>query len=298
MTKENNKNLEKVKQDLLADKEKTKHWGLITSEMHDSPLYDQKSFGGLTIKDNFKKASLAIRHVQREHKKYGRRNSQWTIKNLTLSWDTPSRNLRQISAEVKKKEEALFEHKYKHKQNQIKVERYKRKLETEKDDLKKLELELKIEKEIVGFNRGIDYIEGALKDILILRKCYDDIVQKYGLQTEEDFEKWEQKHHIMRSIRQCVRDVRERGKITKGEQEFIEQWGGNPSYMFKRIVEHVNAEHNTDDPSGELLNKFVNDMADEFKDLNVKQLEYHGFNSNEQIQKDLLRIETKVKKED
>ena len=123
MTKENNKNLEKVKQDLLADKEKTKHWGLITSEMHDSPLYDQKSFGGLTIKDNFKKASLAIRHVQREHKKYGRRNSQWTIKNLTLSWDTPSRNLRQISAEVKKKEEALFEHKYKHKQNQIKVER-------------------------------------------------------------------------------------------------------------------------------------------------------------------------------
>ena len=39
-------------------------------------------------------------------------------------------------------------------------------------------------------------------------------------------------------------------------------------------------------------------MADEFKDLNVKQLEYHGFNSNEQIQKDLLRIETKVKKED
>ena len=68
--------------------------------------------------------------------------------------------------------------------------------------------------------------------------------------------------------------------------------------MFKRIVEHVNAEHNTDDPSGELLNKFVNDMADEFKDLNVKQLEYHGFNSNEQIQKDLLRIETKVKKED
>ncbi len=205
----NKKDIDKAKQDLVNDKEKTKHWGLITSEMHNSPLYDKKSFGGLTIKDNFQKASLAIRHVEREHKKYGRRNSQWTIKNLTLTWDTPSRNLRQISAEMKKKEEAFFEHKYKHKQNQIKVERYKRQLETEKDDLKILELELKIEKEIVGFTRGIGYIEGALKDILILRKCYDDIVQKYGLQTEEDFEKWEQKHHIMRSIRQCVRDVRE-----------------------------------------------------------------------------------------
>jgi hypothetical protein len=259
--------------------------------MHNSPLYDNKSFGGLTVKENFQKASLAIRHVAREHKKYGRRNSQWTIKNLTLSWDTPSRNLRQISAEMKKKEEALFEHKYKHKKNQIKVERYKRKLKIEKDDLKILELELKIEKEIVGFSRGIGYIEGALKDILILRKCYDDIVQKYGLQTEEDFEKWEQKHHIMRSIRQCVRDVRERGKITKGEQEFIEQWGGNPSYMHKRIVDHVNAEHNSDDPSGLLLNEFVNKMAEEFKDLNLKQLDYHGFKDD--IQDDLLRLETK-----
>ncbi len=226
------KDIDKVKQDLVNDKEKTKHWGL-----------------------------------------------------------TPSRNLRQISAEMKKKEEALFEHKYKHKANMIKVERLKRKLRTEKDDLKIAELELKIEKEIVGFSRGIGYIEGALKDILILRKAYDDIVQKYGLQTEEDFEKWEQKHHIMRSIRQCVRDVRERGKITKGEQEFIEQWGGNPSYMYKRIVEHVNAEHNTDDPSGELLNKFVNQMAEEFKHLNLKQLDYHGLKDD--IQKDLLKLEKK-----
>ena len=291
-----NKEIDKVKTELANDKEKTKHWGLITAEHHNLPFYDNKSFGGVSIRDNFKKADVAIRHVAREHKKYGRRNSQWTIKNLTLSWDTPSRNLRQISAEMKKKEEALFDHKYKHKENMIKVDEYKRKLEKESDDLKRRKLELKIEKEVVGFQRGIEYIEGALKDILVLRKCYDDIVQKYGLQTEEDFEKWEQKHHIMRSIRQCVRDVRERGKITKGEQEFIEQWGGNPSYMFKRIVEHVNAEHNSDDPSGILLNEFVNKMAEEFKDLNLKQLDYHGFKDD--IQKDLLKIETKPNGED
>ena len=291
-----NKEIDKVKTDLLADKKKTKHWGLITAEHHNLPFYDSKSFGGVSIRDNFKKADLAIRHVAREHKKYGRRNSQWTIKNLTLSWDTPSRNLRQISAEMKKKEEALFEHKYKHRENMIKVEEQKRKLEKENDDLKRRRLELKIEKEVVGFQRGIGYIEGALKDILILRKCYDDIVQKYGLQTEEDFEKWEQKHHIMRSIRQCVRDVRERGKITKGEQEFIEQWGGNPSYMYKRIVKHVNAEHNSDDPSGILLNEFVNKMAEEFKDLNLKQLEYHGFKND--IQRELLRHESKPNGED
>ena len=61
--------------------------------------------------------------------------------------------------------------------------------------------------------------------------------------------------------------------------------------MYKRIVEHVNAEHNTNDPSGLLLNEFVNKMADEFKDLNLKQLEYHGFKDD--IQRELLRHETK-----
>ena len=66
--------------------------------------------------------------------------------------------------------------------------------------------------------------------------------------------------------------------------------------MFKRIAEHVNAEHNTNDPSGKLLNEFVNKMADEFKDLNKDQLEYHGFKDD--IQEDLLRIETKPNGED
>ena len=37
-------------------------------------------------------------------------------------------------------------------------------------------------------------------------------------------------------------------------------------------------------------------MADEFKDLNKDQLEYHGFKDD--IQEDLLRIETKPNGED
>ena len=45
----NKKEIDKAKQDLVNDKEKTKHWGLITSEMQNSPMYDKKSFGGLTI---------------------------------------------------------------------------------------------------------------------------------------------------------------------------------------------------------------------------------------------------------
>ena len=37
-------------------------------------------------------------------------------------------------------------------------------------------------------------------------------------------------------------------------------------------------------------------MAEEFKDLNLKQLDYHGFKDD--IQEDLLRIETKPNGED
>ena len=39
------------------------------------------------------------------------------------------------------------------------------------------------------------------------------------------------------------------------------------------------------------LNKFVNQMAEEFKDLNLKQLNYHGLKDD--IQKDLLKLEKK-----
>ena len=67
--------------------------------------------------------------------------------------------------------------------------------------------------------------------------------------------------------------------------------------MYKKITEYVNKEYNSDDPSGTMLNEFVNEMADEHKDLNRKQLEYHGFNPDEQIDESLLRNEAKKQEE-
>ena len=60
---------------------------------------------------------------------------------------------------------------------------------------------------------------------------------------------------------------------------------------------NVNKEFNSDDPSGTLLNDFVNDLAEEFKDLNRKQLEYHGFDPDEQIDESLLREEAQRQEE-
>ena len=150
---------DKVANQIIKSDEAKKYYGMITSDVVENhPIYLKKSFGNVTVRENFRRANTAIVAVQREHKKYGRRNSQWTLKNLTLSWDTPSRNLRQISAEVKKKEEALFEHKYKHKSNMIKVLSWEKQLKDIKkkpmnhdNNLKRLRLELKIEKEKVGF---------------------------------------------------------------------------------------------------------------------------------------------------
>ena len=38
-------------------------------------------------------------------------------------------------------------------------------------------------------------------------------------------------------------------------------------------------------------------MADEYKDLNKKQLEYHGFNPDDQIDESLLRKEAQKQEE-
>ena len=98
---------------------------------------------------------------------------------------------------------------------------------------------------LMNRNHTVEYylsVYEKLKKINSKIEFSSDFIIAYPGETEKDFEVWEQKHHIMRSIRQCIRDVRQTGKITKGEQEFIEQWGGNPSYMYKKITEYVNKE--------------------------------------------------------
>ena len=134
------------------------------------------------------------------------------------------------------------------------------------DHWEKIELQIDLAEKQEGLAEGTVYIEGAMKDILALNELYEEYQNKFDGFTEEDFELEESKSHLKRSLVQCIRDVRQSGSITKGEQEYLEQIGVNPSKMQMRIREYVQDEATADTWDASLLHEFVNNVTNELID--------------------------------
>ena len=100
-------------------------------------------------------------------------------------------------------------------------------------------------------NRELGIIQDALQEI------YEDLKEKVSGFSEHDIEREESITHLKRSIVQCIRDVRQSGKITKGEQEYMEQIGVNPSKMQRIIQEYVKKEVEQNSWGSEGLFEFV-----------------------------------------
>jgi hypothetical protein len=106
-----------------------------------------------------------------------------------------------------------------------------------------------------------------MKDILVLNELYEQLKEKVSSFSEADVEKEETKSHLKRSLVQCIRDVRQFGSITKGEQEYVEQIGINPMKLQTVLRAYVDneAKQDTWDVSG--LYEFVDKLTDELVDF-------------------------------
>jgi hypothetical protein len=90
----------------------------------------------------------------------------------------------------------------------------------------------------------------------------------------------ESKSHLKRSLVQCIRDVRQGGSITKGEQEYMEQIGVNPMKVQKAIRIYVASEEEDESWDVSNLHAFVDNMTNELIDfykVDQKVLELKGF---------------------
>ena len=226
-----------------------------------SNLAEVKSFGGLTLAENAKKVDLAISNVTETERIWNRSHSQWTWRHINLSYAAPMKNLRQISAEMTRKREALEEAKWNYMKNEIKLKQKEDRLAKEKDSLKAQLLEIDIAQLKSGMANGMKYVEGAMKDVLTLSNLYDDLKEKYSDYNEEDFEKEEARSHLKRSLVQCLRDVRQSGRITKGEQEYLEQIGVNPGKITLDMLGYLDYEQKIDDYTVRPMYEFLEDMC-------------------------------------
>ena len=229
-------------------------------------LPNVKSFGNKTFAENAALAEAAMLNCVETERIWNRSHSQWTWRHINLSYAAPMKNLRQISAEVSSKRQALEEAKWNYLKTQAKIKIKESQVEKEKDPNRKTLLEIELAEMRSSSAAGMKYVEGAMKDVITLSELYDQLKAPYEGYTEEDFEKEEAKSHLKRSLVQCLRDIRQSGRITKGEQEYLEQIGVNPGKIFQDMMRYLAQEEQSDDYTVTGMYEFLDDMCDKLID--------------------------------
>jgi hypothetical protein len=247
----------------------------------------QHSFGNTSLQMNAQKVDKAIQNVEELQSIWNHSHTQWTWKHLNLSYHAPYKNMRQIAAEMARKKAALNEAKWRHVEAEIKMRKIEEELQKEGLDYwREVELKVKLTKLKEGMAEGAMYIEGAMKDVLTLNELYEQLKSKISNFSEYDIEKEETKGHLKRSIVQCIRDVRQSGCISKGEQEYVEQIGVNPMKLQAVLRAYVEneAKQETWDVSGlyEFVDVLANELADVYK-VDAARMALQGF-SNDPIE--------------
>ena len=252
----------------------------------DNTLPAIPSFGGNTLPENVEKAETALAELEPLGKIWNHSHSQWMWRHLNLSSFSPIKNLRQISAEISRKKSALIEVKFSYYRKQISLEKINQLLDESEEGLERTELQVdkaEIESGMAGTRLAI---EGALKDVLTLHDLYLQIKEQTGEITEADAEAVESLTHLQRSIQQCLRDIRQFGSITKGEQEYLEQIGVNPSKMQHTLQAYLEEEERSDWSTAGLA-KFVQELSDELINVykvDITRMKVQGFDSNPKLE--------------
>ena len=212
------------------------------------------SFGNKTFEENVAKIDSIFVKTNELQKIWNHSMSQFMWKSLNLTTQSEYRNIRQVAAELASKKSALSSAKWNYLKGEIKLLELEDKLKELESDpnqnkIKILKLQTKIMRIRENLTESLTYIEGAMKDVMVIDEVYDKFKEKYQNFSEEEFEKEEAKSNLIRALSQSLRDVRERGSITKGEQEYLENMGLNPSKVLidlKSYLENVESKETTD----------------------------------------------------
>ena len=241
------------------------------------------SFGGNDLQANLKKTETALAELKPLQEIWNHSHSQWMWKHLNLSYLHPLKNLRQIAAEIARKEAALEQARWKYAQKQVRAAKLEEELSAEQDKWTKATKEVALGKLSSEMNQVTTLVNGCMKDILTLHDLYTQLIEVVGEFDENDVEEEESKAHLQRSLMQSVRDVRERGAITKGEQEYLEQIGCNPGKIQALIRNYVESEAaETADWSTDGLLDFIRSLSNELIDngkVDQRRMAKQGFST-------------------
>ena len=243
----------------------------------------RKSYGGKSLQENLENADKAIAKVVYTEKIWDRSRSQWMLKFLTCSNADGWLRIRQISAEMSRKRTSLQEAKfgYMKQLTEAKIKRDEMLVENNKN--KKLLLEIEAAEFECHAAEMLVKVEGALKECETLGKMHDELKERLGDITEEEFEKAQTKAHIKRAVMQAVREMKAGGSIKTGNAEYLEQCGLSTSAVKKEILAFIEHESKSGVIDTSMLHQFLDAMADKYQGVVIQQAEWLGFDPKESI---------------
>ena len=181
---------------------------------------------------------------------------------------TPTRRLRQVAAELQRKQQALVEAKNNVLKRKARSELYREKAENEESPAKKALLLLEadtVEESIYMVERPY---KGALKAVLELQKLHDkieaEIIEKHGEITEEIIDQEESRYWIIRIFTQSLQDIRQSGCILSGNQIVLKNLGLDPNFINKLLKEWLMWRNKIDDISIKYEEEFLEECADKY----------------------------------
>ena len=239
-----------------------------------------KSYGGKTLQQNLENADKAIAKVQYTERIWDRSRSQWALKFLTCSNADEWLRMRQISAEMNRKRMALVEVKFKYMKKLTEAKIKREEMLEENNENKKLLLEIEAAEFEYHAAEMLVKVEGALKEVETLAQMHDELKERLGDITEEEFEKAQTKAHIKRAVVQSVREVKEYGKIKCGNAEYLEQAGLSTTAVLKDIFIFLEEESQAGVKDTSMLHQFLEDTANKYQDVAIQQAEWLGFDPN------------------
>lgn len=197
-------------------------------------------------KEMLKVIEAGLPEVQRASSLFYKTQSQFMDNMMTVSANTPIRNLRQILAEMTRTRDAIKEASFNLKKKEIEMRMKKRDLEKEKDELKAEMLMVEIMEIQSQANTTKDYMSGAIRRLANYTEQYNSIMEKYRLEgfNEADFEQEEERYHIMKAFEQALCAARSRGGIVdEGNMIYFTQIGINGAGAQREISEYLRAEN-------------------------------------------------------
>jgi hypothetical protein len=238
------------------------------------------SYGGRDLDANIKRANAAANKLAYTHRIWDRSRSQWTLKHLTCSNAHPWTRMRQISAEMQSRRAALEEAKHSYMRNIVHHKQLMRSADTCSDDLDRELFLIEASEKEYSAKTILTLMEGAMKEMSALADMHDTLKKQLGIVTEAAFEEAQVKAHLSRVFTQAARDVRATGRISVGNQEYLEQIGVCVASAEEDVIAYVNAERIEKPKDTAMLHAWLDAMILKYEDVSKQQAAWLGFDAD------------------